>query len=212
MLVCTFHYTPDDVDCKLCTRYVKGTGCIEKSCPWIAERIEAGVVGYAEAVRDAFPKDSQLNIRLREAVQSFSGSFYLDEPHRERMERAKGRIGFRRKLDTPAYYAALYLLTSSEDLYRRASNCFCRGSLELEYATTPGITTHDYTLLSAAKDIYSEKPGVMLTDLANRCIVDALAFGLIVNALLIARYGPAVLAIRERRAIFEAASSACRRT
>lgn len=212
MFICTFHYTPEDVDCKLCTQYVRGQGCTEDSCPWIAERIEAGVVGYAEAVRDAFPKDPRLNVRLQNAVQSFSGSFFLDEAHWNRMERAKAKIGYRRKLLTPAFYAAVYLLTSNAEIFHRALNCFCLGSLQLDYATVRGISPHDYTLLSAAKDIYSDHSGVMLADLANRELIDPLAFSLIVNALLIARYGPAMLAIRERRALFEAAASSHHRS
>ncbi len=37
-----------------------------------------------------------------------------------------------------------------------------------------------------------------LADLANNEVVDTLAFSLIVSALLVARYGPAVLEIKER--------------
>lgn len=51
MYINTFKYTPADVDCKLCTEYVKKFGCTACGCPWMAERIEAGVVGYAEVVR-----------------------------------------------------------------------------------------------------------------------------------------------------------------
>ncbi len=48
MYINTFKYTPEDVDCKLCTEYVKKFGCTACGCPWMAERIEAGVVGYRE--------------------------------------------------------------------------------------------------------------------------------------------------------------------
>ena len=44
MYINTFKYTPEDVDCKLCTEYVKKFGCTACGCPWMAERIEAGVV------------------------------------------------------------------------------------------------------------------------------------------------------------------------
>ena len=45
MYINTFKYTPADVDCKLCTEYVKKFGCTACGCPWMAERIEAGVCG-----------------------------------------------------------------------------------------------------------------------------------------------------------------------
>ena len=46
MYINTFKYTPKDVSCQLCTEYVKKLGCTALRCPWLAERIEAGVVGY----------------------------------------------------------------------------------------------------------------------------------------------------------------------
>ena len=92
----------------------------------------------------------------------------------------------------------MYLLTSNEDLYHHAANCFCRYGIEFAYATLRGMSPHDYTLFSAAKDIYTDTPGMALADLANSVVVDPLAFSLISNALLIARYGQSVLDIRER--------------
>ena len=65
MYINTFKYTPADVDCKLCTEYVKKFGCTACGCPWMAERIEAGVVGYAEVVRQMFPHDIAATGRVR---------------------------------------------------------------------------------------------------------------------------------------------------
>jgi len=48
MYINTFKYTPKDVSCQLCTEYVKKLGCTALRCPWLAERIEAGVVGYLD--------------------------------------------------------------------------------------------------------------------------------------------------------------------
>ena len=52
MYINTFKYTPADVDCKLCTEYVKKFGCTACGCPWMAERIEAGVVAYVTIPKD----------------------------------------------------------------------------------------------------------------------------------------------------------------
>ena len=79
MYINTFKYTPKDVSCQLCTEYVKKLGCTALRCPWLAERIEAGVVGYREAVLETFPHERRLFQRLRgqatgqgRALQSFS--------------------------------------------------------------------------------------------------------------------------------------------
>ena len=50
MYINTFQYKPEHIDCKLCDKYAAGKGCTADSCPWLAERIEAGVVGYEEAI------------------------------------------------------------------------------------------------------------------------------------------------------------------
>ena len=194
-----FKYKMEDVECKFCTEYRgKKRGCAHAVCPWLAERIEAGVVGYEEALLDSFPHDPRLGAKLRTAVQLFHGSLWLNEGHRQRMETLKAREGFQRRRDTPAYFAAMYLLTANDDLFLRSANCFCRHGIEFDYGTLKDISPHCYTLFSAARDIYAEGSGVALTDLANSEVVDTLAFSLIVNALLVARYGPAVLEIKER--------------
>ena len=54
MYINTFKYSPQDVSCQLCTEYVKKVGCTALRCPWLAERIEAGVVGYREAITETF--------------------------------------------------------------------------------------------------------------------------------------------------------------
>lgn len=61
MYINTFKYTPKDVSCQLCTEYVKKLGCTALRCPWLAERIEAGVVGYySDCPTRVYRKDCQL--------------------------------------------------------------------------------------------------------------------------------------------------------
>lgn len=51
----TFQYNPEDMACDQCAKYGgKERGCTAQACPWLAKRIEAGVVGYEEAVRETF--------------------------------------------------------------------------------------------------------------------------------------------------------------
>lgn len=199
MYINTFQYTAEDVDCKLCTMYAgKRRGCKANGCPWLAERIEAGVVGYEEAVMETFPRSPHLDAKLHTVIRRFTGSLFLNAGHRQRMETMKIRMGYSRRRDRPAYFAAMYLLTANEDIYTRTANCFCHHGIEFDYAMLKDISPHNYTLFSAARDICADTSGVMLNDLSNREVTDMLVFSLITNALLIARYGCAVLAIRER--------------
>ncbi|MFQ7764635.1 MAG: hypothetical protein ACLRH0_09600 [Blautia wexlerae] len=116
MYINTFKYTPADVDCKLCTEYVKKFGCTACGCPWMAERIEAGVVGYAEVVRQMFPHDKRLMARLEPLIRDFPGMLWQDERHRQRMEGVKIHLGHSKRRDTPAFFAVMFLFTSDEDI------------------------------------------------------------------------------------------------
>ncbi len=209
MYINTFQYKPEHVDCRLCTEYAgKKKGCTAKTCPWLAERIEAGVVGYKRGCHGDIPRNVHTDARLHTAIRRF---LRLPVPHRRPLPAHgayEGPAGYRRRRDTPAYYAAMYLLTANEDICTRAANCFCRYGIEFDYATTQDISPHNYTLLSAAKDIYSDGSSVALNDLAISEVVDTLAFSLIVNALLIARYGCSVLKISEKEARSESGPSA----
>ena len=49
----SYHYKPADVACEYCVNS-RRRRCRESGCPWLAERIEAGVVSYASAVRELF--------------------------------------------------------------------------------------------------------------------------------------------------------------
>lgn len=113
MYINTFKYTPKDVSCQLCTEYVKKLGCTALRCPWLAERIEAGVVGYREAVLETFPHERRLFQRLNLLIKHYHGSLWSNEQHERRMQYQCAVQGYRRRRDTNAYYAAMYLLTST---------------------------------------------------------------------------------------------------
>ncbi len=125
---------PKDVSCQLCTEYVKKLGCTALRCPWLAERIEAGVVGYREAVLETFPHERRLFQRLNLLIKHYPGSLWSSEQHERRMQYQCAVQGYRRRRDTNAYYAAMYLLTSNDDIYRRTANCFCKDGIEFGYA------------------------------------------------------------------------------
>lgn len=143
MYINTFKYTPKDVSCQLCTEYVKKLGCTALRCPWLAERIEAGVVGYRESVLETFPHERRLFQRLNLLIKHYPGSLWSNEQHERRMQYQCAVQGYRRRRDTNAYYAAMYLLTSNDDIYRRTANCFCKDGIEFGYAVlkTPRRTT-----------------------------------------------------------------------
>lgn len=130
MYINTFKYKPEDVSCVLCTEYVKKLGCTALSCPCLAERMEAGTVGYAEAVAELFPYRPRLTARIMRLTERFPGTMWQDDAHRKRMETLRLLLGCRKERDTPEFFAALYLLTSNKELADRTFNCFFRGGID----------------------------------------------------------------------------------
>ena len=55
MYIRNYTYSAEDVDCKFCTEVVGRKGCRQEVCPYYAERIEAGVISYREAVLSLIP-------------------------------------------------------------------------------------------------------------------------------------------------------------
>ena len=150
MYIRRFTYKKEDVDCKLCTEYRGGKKCPHNICPYITERIEAGAVTYQEAVNAIVHPGCQMIRRLPKLMQTYSGSFWLDDRHKSRMEFFNTRMGYSPSRNTPAYYAAMYLLTANETLYWRMANCFCRSGLDFGFAILKGISPHNYALYRAA--------------------------------------------------------------
>jgi len=199
MKIRAFRYTPEMVDCHYCTEYTrKPPHCKVTTCTCIAERIEAGVVGYREAVSGCFAGKTAISDRLQTIVESFPNSLWLDAAHRERMEHLKAVLHFYRKRNTPKWYAALYLLSSSENLHRRTINCFTKKTIEFSKAQLSGISPADYALVMAARTIYTGEARITTDELADPEVVDDETFRLIVNARLIAKYGLPVMEITEK--------------
>lgn len=194
-----FKYRPEDVDCRYCTDYSRKHGCRSAHCPYLSERIEAGVVGYGEAVAETFKAVPAIRYRLAYLTSTFPGTMWSDGGHERRMNAVSYYAGHNRKRDTNEYFAALYLLSADRDLYRRTMSCHNRSTIRFEKAHRRGISTRGYTLLGAAKTIYLGTNDLTPEDLTNTEIIDTDTFRLIINALLIVRYGVNALEITQGR-------------
>ena len=149
MYINTFKYKPEDVSCVLCTEYVKKLGCTALSCPCLAERMEAGTVGYAEAVAELFPYRPRLTARIMRLAERFPGTMWQDDAHRKRMETLRLLLGCRKERDTPEFFAALYLLTSLPD-------------------TASPDTENPYLDTPDTDEPYTEKPALLNKDRRNK--------------------------------------------
>ena len=189
----SYHYKPADVACEYCVNS-RRRRCRITGCPWLAERIEAGVVSYASAVRELFGgvADEAFIARLGLLVLHFRGSFWLDREHEFNTRLLLRSVGYG-AWRNPRFFAVLYLFGSNRVLLKRSWNACLPGGFEPRFLVMRGVSAHDYTLIQAAKAITGCGSGLELEDLADAEAVDDTAFRLIVNALLIASYGADVL-------------------
>ena len=99
------------------------------------------------------------------------------------------------------YYAAVYLLTSNDDLYKRSSRCFLKSRLYLRDFRIQGISPYNYTLFAYARLLYSGKTNLPMTELVDGWSVPPEAFRFIVNAVIIAKHGVETLNITKTTTI-----------
>ena len=192
-MILSYRYKPEDVACEYCVNS-RRRRCRITGCPWLAERIEAGVVGYAAAVRELFwrVENEAFIQRLGLLVLHFRGSFWLNREHEYNTRLLLRSVGYE-AWRNPRFFAALYLFGSNRALMKRAWNACLPGGFEPRYMVMRGVSEHDYTLTQAAKALMCGGLGLTLYDLSDDEIVDDEAFALIVNALLIANYGSDLL-------------------
>ena len=188
-----YHYKPADVVCEYCVEW-RHRRCQAAGCPCLTERIEAGVVSYAAAVRELFGvlHVPELRWRLEWLIKSYDSSFWLNTEHEYNTRLLLRSVGYQ-AWRNPRFFAALYLFGSNSLLMKRVWNACMPGGFEPMFLVMRGVPEHDYTLIQAAKALMCGGLGLTLYDLADREVVDYEAFKLIVNALLIANYGADVL-------------------
>lgn len=195
MVIRHFKYKPKDVDCRFCTEFIRGR-CQADKCSWVKERVEAGVLSYKNAVNEAFEEGSLLHLRIKTATDFHNKSFWKDEEHLNRFDRIQTVLGYNKTRNTDAYYAAMFLLSANEELTVRTSACFCNEQLDFSKAKLRDILPELYVLYKAAKSIYTDSSEVGVDELADPELVDAETFRLVINAMLIHRYGLSALYLK----------------
>lgn len=186
MILNRFHYRPEDVDCRNCL-HSNVQVCILSVCPYIAERLEAGCISFQELVEESFRDIPHTGLKNRiEAVTTWKGL------SRAALQRIADR---HLEASCPGWLAAVYLLASSEHLWKLAVSAITPGSIAFSKISLKGISTDDYPLFRAAKGLYNGRLLVSASELADKELVDDSVFRDIICAALIARYGKAVISL-----------------
>lgn len=179
--------------CKLCAEYSRKRGCISKHCPYLTERVAAGALNYKGAVAEAFQSNPMFAGDLTAIQKRLSDSVWNGAEHRKRLEALRLYTGRSKSFYTNEYLAAMYLLTATPLLYDRTHQCFTKYGLEFALVNKKGLSIDEYTLLGTAKTLYFGTEDLTGKDIAEPEVISSTALPFIVTAVLIARFGEAVL-------------------
>lgn len=179
--------------CKLCAEYSRKRGCISKHCPYLAERVAAGSLNYKGAVVEAFQSIPMFADHISVIQKRLSDSIWNGVEHKQRMDVLRFYTGRSKTFYTNEYLAAMYLLTATQTLYERTHQCFTKNGLEFAFVKKAGLSIDEYTLLGTAKTLYFGTEDLTGQDIAEREVIGPEVLTFIVTAVLIVRFGEAVL-------------------
>lgn len=179
--------------CKLCAEYSRKRGCISKHCSYLTERVAAGSLNYKSAVIEAFQSVPMFADNVATIQKRLSDSIWNGVEHKQRMEALRLYTGRSKNFYTNEYLAAMYLLTVTRTLYERTYRCFTKYGLEFALVNNKGLSIDEYSLLGTAKTLYFCTEDLTAEDIAEPEVISATVLPFIVNAVLIVRFGEAVL-------------------
>lgn len=198
MFLLTFKYRPEDVACQYCTRY-KACRQQQDACPWLQERLEAGVVSYTELMLSLLDTPNcPINCRrLAELLESYPGSLWQSNSHQTTYRWLESNIPLGRP-DTNRRLASAYLLSATPQLVQFAKSCCMSGSQGRHMKPdTESLSDPELTMLTAALNLLTQAEPPPLSSLLSPDRADYFSTRNIAHAVLIAKFGPDVLKVTD---------------
>ena len=171
------------------TSYRVGQGCGLDACPYVVERLADGSLSYRELAVSAFRlgRYSRLSRRINRLAARVGGFCFRSEPHQARWtDQAEPRA-------SPRWMAAVYLLSAREALWERVKSALSPRNIQWGSVTLGSLDPQSYALYKAAKGIWSGALDIHPLELEDPDLIHDDTLLLIVNGVLLARYGRAVL-------------------
>lgn len=183
-----FKYTKENTDCSFCTEY-KRKLCTTHPCPWLTERIEAGVLAYDPKIQKTTDADLERLEQRKVRLDVEAGVIPLKNEHRARILSALTSVGLTPESVDNRQFAALYLLSSDRHLWVMTGCAFTTEGIKWHYIRMDNLAPDDYVLLQTAKAITDMLPRIGVDELADEAIVSDEVFCHVFAALRIARNG-----------------------
>lgn len=192
-----FHYQAKDVDCRYCTNHSQTSLCPLCQCICLGERIEAGTLSLENVIQDCLRGKLKMRLwkRLSQEIYPHPLQSFRSDEHRSRWMYWRTRY---RRL-SQQNQASLFLLTAYDDIWRRVIWKVEDDGFDFDSVQLAGINPELYSVYQAAKSISTGSQNITIADLASRELVTDEAFHLIICALLLAKYGDAILNFERKK-------------
>ena len=192
-VLCRYRPTAADVDCRNCLQY-RRRSCRSLNCPYISERLEAGAVAMDELIVETVRPWKHLPLKQRAVGLACQEEHFHFEGqlHIMRMaEMAKTEADY----VNSRWLATVYLLSAHAGLWRKTLFAVRPDQIDFARVRLGESTVQEYVLYRTAKGLYSGTLGATSEELADPELVSDGTLLLILNAAVIARYGPEVMNI-----------------
>ncbi len=196
-VLCRYRPTAADVDCRNCLQY-RRRSCRSLSCPYLSERLAAGAVTMDELIVETVRpwkhlplKQRAVGLACREERFHFEGQLHvmrMEEMTQVDLEYVNSR-----------WLATVYLLSAHAGLWRKTLFAVKPDQIDFALVRLGESTVQEYVLYRAAKGICTGTLGATSEELADPELVNDETLLLILNAAVIARYGPEVMNVGRAR-------------
>lgn len=194
-----YHSFPSSTDCQQCKSYRPEIGCKKVSCILLRAAIQDGLVTYRDLLMTIYPQPPTFGWKIQELAGTYLGSLWEDAEHRARFYFLCSRLGPIQGI-TPSearrFLSALFLCTTSDELYKRTRPCFQSSRIDFTRSHTVKMAKEHSFMLYAARCLYEQKDEKLILNLGYSNAVYSLNLRVILHGVLIAKYGPAVFGLK----------------
>lgn len=169
--------------------------CSSNASSGVTNKIAGGVINYEEIVCSCFEKceSHHLNVRLGDLIRNHDGELFLSPKHRSRFQTVCRIQNEAIENRSSTYLATMFLLTADDNLWCSAKDHIYLDSFDFKKMHLQGINTDGYAIYQMAKTIQLAKEYIKLNEISDKHLIGEQAFKGIINSILIAIFGAAML-------------------
>lgn len=182
--------------CKSCSFHKTGSDKCERTvCCFIDERIETGDITLLELIPPiVYPAtDKDFITRTIKLYKKINGGYvcnmFRGKGHKKAFENVINKYEKQGYKLSNRFTAALFLITADNFLWKRTKHFVRPNAIDLSRANIRGIDFDGYLLYKVAKDMMFKTSKVTASELADKSFASEKCFKVIINAIIIARYG-----------------------